>query len=148
MMLHAWPIRWHLGFHNASSLLPTSRGFDSFFGYLSGEQDHFTQTVKIGGFGTPIGCAGVVDLTDSGNPARGRNGTYTGWMYNQQAVAVAETAPEPFFLNCESRCASSLSPLVPSGGFSNEAVLMWCRLDAEHPRPIPSACRLLSAVQL
>ena len=33
----------HLGFHNASSLLPTSRGFDSYFGYLAGEQDHFTQ---------------------------------------------------------------------------------------------------------
>ena len=26
-------------------------------------------------------------------------GTYTGWMYNQKAVAVIQTAPEPFFLN-------------------------------------------------
>ena len=94
-------MQWHLGFHNASSLLPTSRGFDSYFGYLSGEQDHFTQTVTIGGWGNAVGCKNVVDLTEDGKPARSQNGTYTGWMYNKKAVGIAKAAPEPFFLNCE-----------------------------------------------
>eukprot|EP01047_Picozoa_sp_COSAG01_P133898 COSAG01_NODE_63963_length_278_cov_0.581006_1_plen_70_part_01 len=62
----------HLGFFNASALLPTSRGFDSYFGYLAGEQDHFTQ--ELGSF---IGCRNVVDLTENEQPAHGQNGTYS-----------------------------------------------------------------------
>ena len=83
----------HLGFHN-ESYMPTGRGFDSFFGYLSGMQDHFTQEL-----GAMIGCKQVVDLTDGAQPAHSKNGTYSGWLYNAEAVAVVNTAPEPFFLN-------------------------------------------------
>ena len=86
--------KWHLGFHNATSLMPTTRGFDTFFGYLAGEQDHFNQ--QLGAF---IGCKHVVDLTSNDQPARGANGSYSGWMYNQHAVDVVKTAKTPFFLN-------------------------------------------------
>lgn len=75
-------------------MLPTSRGFDSFYGYLSGMQDHFSQELNA-----MVGCKGVVDLTSNGVPAHGRNGTYSGTMYNAEAVAVVRTAEEPFFLN-------------------------------------------------
>ena len=86
--------KWHLGFYNATTLMPTARGFDSFFGYLAGEQDHFTQ--EVGSF---IECKAVVDLTENLTAARGANGTYSGYLYNARAVAVAKTATEPFFLN-------------------------------------------------
>eukprot|EP00040_Diaphanoeca_grandis_P039759 m.260069 g.260069 ORF g.260069 m.260069 type:complete len:510 (+) comp39157_c0_seq1:85-1614(+) len=85
--------KWHLGFFN-SSFLPTNRGFDSYFGYLSGMQDHFTQA--LGGFSD---CKHVVDLTKDTLPAFGQNGTYSGWIYNSAAVDVVQTAKEPFFLN-------------------------------------------------
>ena len=74
--------------------MPTTRGFDSFFGYLAGEQDHFNQ--QLGGF---INCKRVVDLTSDGKPAHGANGTYSGWMYNRHAVDIVKTASTPFFLN-------------------------------------------------
>eukprot|EP01043_Picozoa_sp_COSAG02_P022267 COSAG02_NODE_1153_length_14196_cov_3.626658_2_plen_176_part_00 len=74
--------------------MPTGRGFDTFFGYLGGMQDHFTQEL-----GSMIKCRSVVDLTSDARPAHGDNGTYSGWMYNAKAVAVANEAPEPFFLN-------------------------------------------------
>ena len=77
--------KWHLGFYN-SSFLPVNRGFDSFFGYLTGETDHFTETV---GTGFLKGCgASTVDLTSDATPARGRNGSYSGTMYGEEAVAV------------------------------------------------------------
>jgi arylsulfatase A-like enzyme len=82
-----------LGFHN-ESYMPTGRGFDTFFGYLGGMEDHFTQEL-----GAMIGCSDVVDLTSDGQPAYGENGTYSGWMYNSKAVAVVSHATEPFFLN-------------------------------------------------
>ena len=59
--------------------------------------------VRAGSF---IGCRNVVDLTEDAKPAHGQNGSYTGWMYNKKAVAVVETAAEPFFLNYW--CASTL----------------------------------------
>ena len=65
--------------------MPTSRGYDRFFGYLSGAQDHFTE--QLGEF---IDCKGLVDLTDGDVPARGQNGTYTGWLYNAKAVEIIE----------------------------------------------------------
>ncbi len=95
--------KWHLGFHN-SSFMPTSRGFDTFYGYLTGMEDHFDE--KLNGF---IECRGVVDLTQNALPALNQNGTYTGELYNSKAVQVIEAAGKrlrddpanaaPFFLN-------------------------------------------------
>ena len=85
--------KWHLGFHNAS-FLPTSRGFDSFFGYLTGAQDHFTEAV-----GCFIDCKSVVDLTKNATPAIGENGSYTGFLYNKYAVQALHGLQEPFFVN-------------------------------------------------
>ena len=68
--------------------MPTNRGYDSFFGYLSGMQDHFTE--QLGSF---IACKTVVDLTEQDRPAPGdQNGTYSGWLYNRRAVQVIDDA--------------------------------------------------------
>lgn len=90
--------KWHLGFYNAS-YLPVNRGYDSYFGYLTGMQDHFTQQLK--GFSD---CNKVVDLTNGTRPAHEANGTYGGWLYSDAAVAVVRAAAAdpraaPFFLN-------------------------------------------------
>lgn len=89
--------KWHLGFHN-SSYLPVNRGFDTFYGYLTGMEDHFTEQLR--GF---INCPHVVDLTHNCTPAFGDNGTYSGWLYNSQALSAiqssVQTPDKPFFLN-------------------------------------------------
>ncbi len=87
--------KWHLGFVNAS-FLPVHRGFDTFFGFLTGAQDHFTERL-----GFAIQCRDVVDLTENTVPARGRNGTWTGALYNAHAVDVIRNhdASRPLFLN-------------------------------------------------
>merc|ERR1740121_2493706 len=46
--------KWHLGsytYHN----IPIARGFNHSFGYLSGGEDHYSQTTSYKAFGTPSG---------------------------------------------------------------------------------------------
>ena len=42
MMLDFYFARWHLGFCNWS-YTPTYRGFDSFFGFYTGQQDYYNR---------------------------------------------------------------------------------------------------------
>ena len=118
-----------VGKWNAGSLLygqvPTERGFETSFGYMSGEEDHYSQ---IGGYGkVPVNympqellsgsgyTAGepsltrgwdsshqrkLVDLLESGVPALGRNGTYGAFQYTQRSVRIIEAhnTSEPLFL--------------------------------------------------
>ena len=41
--------KWHLGYHRYEHT-PTFRGFDSFLGYYSGDEDYFAHTGDCGGF--------------------------------------------------------------------------------------------------
>lgn len=74
--------RWHLG-HYRPSLLPTSRGFASYFGFLSGCEDHRTQE-------NCCACPNraVVDLFRNGLPARGENGTDNTEAFTREACEV------------------------------------------------------------
>lgn len=69
--------KWHLGFCRPECL-PTSRGFQSFLGSLTGSGDHFNFQ----------SCDGAetcgFDLHDGERPAWELSGNYSTWLYAQR----------------------------------------------------------------
>ena len=55
--------KWHAG-GSCTANIPINRGFNKSIGYLSGEEDHYTQQV-----------GNAVDLFEDTAPAFGKNGT-------------------------------------------------------------------------
>ena len=101
--------KWNAG-SRLFSQTPTMRGFDSAFGYMSGEEDHYTQ---VGGYklsanympadlletsytageelaGLYGGGEALIDLLENGTPALGKNGTYGAFMYAARTVSIIE----------------------------------------------------------
>lgn len=81
--------KWHCGM-SGSDRIPTSRGFNSSFGYLSGAEDHYLQTRD-----------GYTDFWRSEQPAYGENGTsYATFLYTAEALKLlrAHDPATPFFL--------------------------------------------------
>jgi arylsulfatase B len=84
--------KWHQGFYHPS-YLPLQRGFESFFGFLGGCEDHVTQRV------CPTACErrdypGVgqpVDLFRNRRVALGENGSTSGYSHNCLRFAAAAT---------------------------------------------------------
>lgn len=108
--------KWHQGFHHAS-FTPRARGFDSFFGFLGGAEDHFTQCAGCGNAldvsfaeraracpahrspcGVECPTQGDVDLFRDDRPAFGENGTYSTLALTAEACRVIRrhaAAPPP-----------------------------------------------------
>eukprot|EP00666_Eupelagonemidae_sp_cell4sb_P014037 gene14037-7221_t len=74
--------KWHVGARSPANL-PKGRGFDRFFGFLAGGEDHFQQN-KVSG----AADASLVDLWDTEEPAWGMNGTYSASLYAGRAVGL------------------------------------------------------------
>ena len=70
--------------------IPVGRGFNASFGFLGGGEDHISQNGMLAEWG----CHGT-DLWSSHGPAIGKNGTYSGYIYNDAAVAVIEQHLDP-----------------------------------------------------
>lgn len=100
--------KYHLGFRTPRHL-PTSRGFDSYFGLLGGGADHYTKVEE--GATIPVqSCANItsdtlpfrVDFFDGDKPAVDLwdNTTYDAYQYAERAVdLVTKHDPStPFFL--------------------------------------------------
>ena len=71
--------KWHCGARSNANL-PINRGFDYHLGFLSGGEDHNTQR--------SYETKQYVDLWNNHGPAYGRNGTYSCFLYAQQAVDI------------------------------------------------------------
>jgi len=75
--------KWHAG-HYRRSLLPTSRGFGSFFGFLSGCEDHLTQENCC----RRCPQTTVIDLFRDDRPARGENGSDNSAAFAREACRI------------------------------------------------------------
>ncbi|CAJ1070448.1 arylsulfatase B-like [Xyrichtys novacula] len=90
--------KWHLGMYKRECL-PTRRGFDRYFGYLTGSEDYYTHEhcAQIPGEKLTR-CA--LDLRDGEEVASNYTGVYSTHLFSQKAIEmVAQRAPaKPLFL--------------------------------------------------
>ena len=80
--------KWHLG-HCALEYLPEYRGFDSFLGYWSGEQDHYSHLTQD-----------ALDYWDSERPLPELDGIYSASVFTERAERIisSHNASRPLFL--------------------------------------------------
>uniref|UniRef100_A0A8C6SHH4 Sulfatase N-terminal domain-containing protein n=1 Tax=Neogobius melanostomus TaxID=47308 RepID=A0A8C6SHH4_9GOBI len=111
--------KWHLGFYR-KSCLPTRKGFDSFFGSLTGSVDYYS----YGSCDGPGVCG--YDLHGNDSVAWGHEGRYSTALFTQKARHVLQTHDprRPLFLLLSLQAVHTplLSPrsyLLPYRGVSS-----------------------------
>ncbi|XP_078346473.1 arylsulfatase B-like isoform X1 [Oculina patagonica] len=96
--------KWHLGFFK-SEYIPTSRGFDSFFGFWSGKKDYWDHAQAEDGFWG-------LDLHNNTTPVWNEWGNYGTDLFGQKAVEVinAHNTSEPMFMYLAHQATHNANP--------------------------------------
>ncbi|XP_049518265.1 arylsulfatase B-like [Dermacentor silvarum] len=100
--------KWHLGYYT-EQYVPTSRGYDTFYGYYNGEEDYYNHTLPVPQFLTNNSQVGL-DFWLNNEPLRNETDRYSTTLFGEQAIRlIKERDPsKPFFL--------SLCYQAPHGG--------------------------------
>ncbi|XP_046580313.1 arylsulfatase B-like [Haliotis rubra] len=108
--------KWHLGFYK-DDYLPTNRGFDSYYGYLTGSEDYFTH-IRCDDHDSRYSFCGL-DLRNNTNPVFNETGHYSTSLFTERAISVIKDHDEskPFFLYLAYQ--STHAPLQVPGKYLN-----------------------------
>ncbi|KAL9987458.1 hypothetical protein ACROYT_G001771 [Oculina patagonica] len=80
--------KWHLGY-NKWDYTPTYRGFDTFYGFYNGMEDHFTHKIL-----------NILDFRDNKKPVRDLDGKFATFAYAERAEEIIKShnSSNPLFL--------------------------------------------------
>ncbi|CAH1251943.1 ARSJ [Branchiostoma lanceolatum] len=105
--------KWHLG-HHAWEFTPTYRGFDSYFGYLTGKDNYYDHTDDESNSKGETGYKGL-DLRNGTEPVWTENGTYSTELFATEAerIIASHDTSKPLFLYLPHQAVHSGNPDNP-----------------------------------